>query len=96
MNRFIVMTLEVQNLDQSTMMATMMSGLLKNDLKKSLIKTYPWDLLDMLAYAEKYVRMEEAFIDDTPTSLAVLGSSKGHHPRQEEKRCQCSWSPSPR
>ena len=51
MNKFNVATLKIQNLNQSTMMAAMMSSLLKNDLKKSLVKTYPRDLSDMLAHA---------------------------------------------
>ena len=59
----------------------MMSGLLKNDLKKSLINTYPQDLSDMLVHAEKYVCMEEAFVDDTSVDLVMVGLSKEHHPR---------------
>ena len=91
MNRFNVMTLEVQNLDQST--AAMTSALLKNDLKKSFIKTYPRDLPDMLIYAEKYARMEGAFAEDTPVGLVAVGSSKERHSRREEKRRQRSRSP---
>ena len=49
-------TLEVYDLDQSTAMAVMMDGLLKNDLKKLLTKTYPWNFSDMLAYAKRYAR----------------------------------------
>nr|XP_010939069.1 uncharacterized protein LOC105058013 [Elaeis guineensis] len=41
MNRFNMTILKVCNLEQSTTMAVMMYGLLKKDLKKSLIKTYP-------------------------------------------------------
>ena len=66
MNRFNVAILKVQNLYESIAMAAMMSGLLKNDLKKSLIKTYPRTLLNMLIRAEKYAHMEEAFTGDTP------------------------------
>ena len=81
MNRFNVVTLEIQNLEQSTMMAIMMSGLLKNNLKKLLIKTYPQNFLDMLACAEKYVRMEEAFAEDTPAGSAAVRPNKERHPR---------------
>ena len=59
----------------------MMSSLLKNDLKKLFIKTYPWDLLNILARAEKYARMKEVFTDDTPVGSAAVGSSKEYHPR---------------
>uniref|UniRef100_A0A6I9QMS4 Uncharacterized protein LOC105037092 n=1 Tax=Elaeis guineensis var. tenera TaxID=51953 RepID=A0A6I9QMS4_ELAGV len=73
-------------------MAAMMSDLLKNDLKKSLVKTYPRDLPDMLVRVEKYVRMKEAFADDTTADSTVAGSSKEHHPRCEEKSHQRSRS----
>ena len=81
MNRFNMVTLEVQNLDQSTTMAAMMSNLLKNNLKKSLIKTYPQDLLDMLVHAKKYARIEEALINDTLADSVAMGSNKERHPR---------------
>ena len=86
------MILEVQNLDQFIAMAAMMSGLLKNDLKKSLIKIYFWDLPDMLAHVEKYARMEEIFADDTPVSSAMAEPNRERHPRREEKRHHRSWS----
>ena len=81
MNRFNVATLEVQNLDQSIVIVTMMSGLLKDDLKSLLINTSPQDLLDMLIRTEKYARMEEAFADDTPIGLAAVRTNKEYHPR---------------
>ena len=40
--------LEVHDLDHSIAMSAMMDGLLKDDLKKSLTKTYPRDFSDML------------------------------------------------
>ena len=50
-------------------MRPLLSGLQKNDLKKLLTKTYPLDFPDMLARAEKYARIEEAFMEDeTPTN----------------------------
>ena len=49
-------------------MVVMMDGLLKNDLKKSLIKIYLRDFSDMLAYAEKYACMEEIFVEEIPVS----------------------------
>ena len=81
MNRFNVTILEVQNLDQSIIMAAMMSDLLKNDLKKLLVKTYPRDLPDMLVHVKKYVCIEEAFTDETLASSATVGPSKEHHSR---------------
>ena len=71
-NRFNTMTLEVRNLDQLIAMAAMMDGLLKNDLKKLLIKTYPRDFLDMLVHIEKYAHTEEAFAEETlANSMAI-------------------------
>ena len=81
MDRFDVATLEVQNLDQSTAIAIMMSGLLKNDLKKLLVKTYPQNLSNMLARVKKYARIEKTFTDETPIDLATVEPSKEHHPR---------------
>ena len=45
-------TLEVCNLDQSVVMSVMMDGLLKNDLKKSLMKAFARDYPNMLTRAE--------------------------------------------
>nr|XP_010920776.1 uncharacterized protein LOC105044540 [Elaeis guineensis] len=64
-NHFNAATLEIHDLDQSTTMAVMMGCLLKNNLKKSLTKTYHRDFLDMLARAEKYAHMEEVFVEET-------------------------------
>ena len=60
-NRFNVIVLEVQNLDQSVAMAALKGGLQKNDLLFSLKKKYPRDFADRLARAEGYARAEEAF-----------------------------------
>ena len=90
MNRFNAVILEICDLNQSTMMAMMMDGLLKNDLKRSLIKTYLRDFLDMLAHAEKYARMEEAFADDLPASSIAAGSTKECSPKWREKIRRCS------
>ena len=73
-------------------MAAMMSGPLKNDLKKLVIKMYPWDLPNMLC-VEKYALMEKAFADDTPIGLAMAAPSKECHPRWEKKSHQHSQSP---
>ena len=62
-------------------MAAIMNSLLKNDLKKSLVLTYPWDLPDMLVRAEKYAHIEETFADDTPVGSATAGPNKERHPR---------------
>ena len=80
-------------MDQSIVIAAMMSDLLKNNVKKLLIKTYPQDLSDMLVCAEKYARMEETLADDTHIDLAATEPSKERHPRWEEKRCQHLQSP---
>ena len=74
------MIVEICNLDQSTVMATMMDDLLKNDLKKSLTKIYPQDFLDMLVRMENYVHTEEAFAEETPTSSVAVGWNKEHPP----------------
>ena len=68
-----MMTLELRDLDQSTVMAAMMGGLLKNDLKKLLTKIYPQNFLDMLTRVEKYVRMEEVFAEETFIDFAAAG-----------------------
>ena len=70
------MILAVHNLDQSTAMTVMMDGLLKNNLKKSSIKTYLRNFLDMLVRIEKYAHVEEAFTEDTPTNSTVVGQNK--------------------
>lgn len=50
-------------------MSTLMSRLQENDLKKSLIKTYPRDFADMLIRAKKYVQMEDVFMqEEAPTT----------------------------
>ena len=62
-------TLEVCDLNQAIVISAIMSRLLKNDLKRSLVKAYPWDFFDMLVQMEKYAYMEEVFVkDEAPTS----------------------------
>lgn len=63
-SQFNMATLEIHDLDQSIMMSILMSGLQKNDLNKSLIKTYPRDFIEMLAWAEKYAWMEDIFMQE--------------------------------
>ena len=66
---FNVAILKVCDLDQSVVISTMISGLLKNDLKRSLVKTYPQNYPNMLIRVEKYAYMEEIFIkDEAPTN----------------------------
>ena len=48
-------------MDQSVAIATLKSGLQKNDLLFSLKKRYPRDFADLLAQAEGYARAKEAF-----------------------------------
>ena len=48
-------------MDQSVAMAALKSGLQKNDLLFFLKKKYPRDFTDLLARAEGYTRVEEAF-----------------------------------
>ena len=70
-----------------------MGSLLKNDLKKSLTKTYPQNFLDMLAHAEKYAHTEEAFAKETPASFIMVGQNKECSLRWKEKNRQHSRSP---
>ena len=74
------MTLEVCDLDQS-MMAVMIGGLLKNDLKKLWTKIYPQDFSDMLVRAKKYARTEEAFADDPLASSIMTELNKECSPK---------------
>ena len=62
-------------------MAVMMDSLLKNDLKKSLTKTYSQNFLDILAHVEKYAHIEEAFIEETLASSVVVGQNKERSPK---------------
>ena len=57
-------------------MSIMISGLLKNDLKKSLMKIYPWDYPDILAQAEKYARMKEVFMEDEALAGSTVESKQ--------------------
>nr|XP_010917693.1 RING-H2 finger protein ATL81-like [Elaeis guineensis] len=69
-----ILILEVRVLDLSITMSMMMDELLKNDLKKSLIKIYPRDYPDMLVRAEKHAHTEEIFTEDgTPIRSVVVG-----------------------
>ena len=65
--------LEVRDLDQSIVMSAMIYELLKNDLKKSLIKIFSQNYPDMLVCAEKYARTEEIFAKETPVGSVVAG-----------------------
>ena len=65
-NRFNVAILEVHDLDQSVAMASLKDGLLKNGLRYSLEKTYPYDFIDMLAREEKYAKEDKAFEGEPP------------------------------
>ena len=80
-NCFNVVTLEICDLDQSTAMAVIVGGLLKNDLKKLLTKTYLRNFSDMLACTEKYVRTEEAFALEISINSVAVRQSKEHSPR---------------
>ena len=60
-NRFNIAALEVRNLDQSIAMAALKGGLQKNNLLFSLKKKYPINFADLLARAEGYIRVKEAF-----------------------------------
>lgn len=42
----------------------MISSLLKNNLKRLLIKTYPQGFTDMLARVERYAHMQDAFMQE--------------------------------
>ena len=95
-NCFNMITLEVRDLDQLTTMVMIMDGLLKNNLKKLLIKTYLQNFLDMLAHAKKYAHTEEAFAEETPISSVAIGQNKECSPRGEERNPQHSQSPSQR
>ena len=79
--------LEVRDLYQSIMISTMMGKFLKNDFKKSLMKTYLRDYPDILVWAEKYAHMEEVFTENDvlASSVAAGGQNKEHSLRQEER-----------
>ena len=62
-------------------MAALMGGLLKNDLKKLLTKTYLRNFLHMLAHTNKYARTEEAFVEEISVSFGVAGQYKEHSPK---------------
>ena len=69
-----------------------MDSLLKNNLKKSLIKTYSQDFSDII-HVGKYVRMEEVFTEDTYTSSVAINQNKECSPKREERTHQHSRSP---
>ena len=73
----------------------MMSGLLKNDLKRSLVKAYPWDFPDMSVRTEKYAHIE-VFVEDEASTSSIMGGkqNKEYSSRQEERTRQRSRSPS--
>lgn len=49
-----------------------MSNLQKSDLKRTLIKTYPRDFIDMLAWDEKYAWIEDAFMQEEAPATSIL------------------------
>lgn len=57
-------------------MSTPISGLSKNDLKRSLIKTYPIDFANMLAWTEKYAQMKDAFVEEETPTASILGGGQ--------------------
>lgn len=67
--------MEVRDLDPSVTMLALMSGLLKNDIKRSLTKTYPRDFADMLAWTEKYARTEDASVEEEIPITSILGGA---------------------
>ena len=62
-------------------MAAMIDSLLKNDLKKSLTKTYFQNISYMLAHTEKYVYMREAFVEEISANFDVACRNKKYSPR---------------
>ncbi|XP_073105175.1 uncharacterized protein [Elaeis guineensis] len=72
-------------------MAVMMGGLLKNDLKKSLTKTYLRNFSNMLANAEKYACTEEAFAEETPANSVTPIKVVLHYP--DISGCIAKWAP---
>ena len=71
LGRFNVVVLEVRDLDQSVAMAALKGGLLRNGLRYSVEKTYPQDIVDMLAWMEKYVRADKAFENESPEDMVT-------------------------
>lgn len=71
-----MVTLEVHNLDKSITLSALINGLQKNDLKKSLIKTYPQDFANILAQAEKYTWIENTFIQEDIPVTSLLGGGR--------------------
>lgn len=58
-------------------MLALMSNLWKNDLKKTLIMTYPHDFVDMLAHTKKYAQMKDAIMqEEVPTTFLLGGGEK--------------------
>ena len=85
--------LEVRNLNQSVAMPVMMDGLLKNDFKKLLVKTYPRDYFDLLVPTEKYARMEEVFTEEASVSSIATEQNKERSPTWEGRTYQRSQCP---
>lgn len=71
-----MVTLEVHDLDQSITIFALISRLQKNDMKKSEIKTYLRDFTNMLSWAKKHIRTEDAFTQDVPTTSSLEGGGK--------------------
>ena len=87
------MTLEARDLDQSVIMTAFMDGLQKNDLKRSLIKSFSQDYAGMLERTRKYTNIEEVFVEDTPTNATPTKSNKECLPSKKEAYRQHSRSP---
>ena len=80
MSYFNAATLEMHDLDQSIVMTTMKDGLQKNSLFFSLEKKKSKDFIEMLDWAEKFVRAEEAF-EKYGTSINVTIEAKKKDPK---------------
>ena len=94
-NRFNATVLEVQNLDQSVVMAALKSGLPKNDLLFFLKKKYPRDFADLLARAEGYVRAEEAFKLKDKEAVKERQAGDSSKPAAEKGPSSTTFSNSP-
>ena len=75
-------------------MSAFMARLQRNDLKRSLVKSYPMDFNGMLEKARKYTNVEEAFTEVSPTNGDQTGSNKERLPSKRESYQRRSLSPS--
>lgn len=83
---FNMATLEVCNLDWLVAMSVLMSSLQKNDFKRLLIKTYPRDFMNMLAWAKKCVRIEDTFMQKEPPPLLYREVVREYKPIKNTSR----------